>query len=88
MSGVSAALQAVTEKKDSTSDLDLSAMRSDLVSSATEAFLSGWSDAHSFLTLLSSGLTAGVDDTARDFAAAEKDQIDAITALIDTLDTE
>lgn len=79
-------MQHLTEKHGEAGELDLSAMRSDLVSSAATMFASGWSDALELLTLTSRGLGSGVDETARDFMAAEDAHIDSLTASIDALE--
>lgn len=66
--------------------LDLSALRSDLVTSSVRAFADGWSDALTIFTLTSSGLASGVDATVNDFLDAEQALIDSLATSIGALD--
>ncbi|MFF1539679.1 hypothetical protein ACFVWL_06355 [Microbacterium sp. NPDC058269] len=69
-----------------TSGLDLSALGSDLVASAAEAFAGGWSDALGLLTLTSSGLAGGVDATLADFVTEEQAHLDSLATSIGELE--
>lgn len=71
MQGMSATLNGLSAGSQ-VPELDLSPMRSDLVASATEMFVEGWSDAVSTFEQAVSGLTAGVDETTNDFVAGEQ----------------
>lgn len=68
------------------SGLDLSGVGSDLVASAAEVFVRGWSDALDFLALTGSGLAGGVDATLADFVAGEQAHLDSLSASIGALE--
>ncbi|MDR6142984.1 hypothetical protein QE375_002538 [Microbacterium foliorum] len=70
----------------SASALDLSPMRSDLVTSAASMFSRGWGDAVTALEWAARGLAGAVDETASDFVAAEQAHIDALAAYVAALD--
>ncbi|PRB16541.1 hypothetical protein [Microbacterium sp. MYb62] len=67
------------------SGLDLSALRSDLVTSAAEVFASGWSDVLEFLILTSTALADGVDATLADFLSTEQAHLDSLAMSIGAL---
>ncbi|MGJ0389813.1 hypothetical protein [Microbacterium sp. CGR1] len=83
---VASSLQELTSGSADGIGLDLSAMRSDLVTSAGRAFIEGWSDALIIFDLTSSGLAIGVDETMKDFLAAERAHVDSLTTSIGALD--
>lgn len=68
------------------SSLDLSALRSDLVTSAAEVFASGWSDGLEFFMLTSAALAEGVDATLADFLSTEQAHLDSLAMAIGALE--
>lgn len=85
--GVVQSLRAISEDRGGAGgEFDLSGTRSDLVTSGAKMFTAVWAEAHRVLTFLSGTLAGGVDDTARDFLAAERDHVGALTAFIEALE--
>lgn len=85
--GVTQSLQEISDHRGGAGDeFDLSGAFSDLVTSGAEMFTAVWSDAHRILEFTSGSLASGVDDTARDFLAAERDHVGALTAFIEALE--
>lgn len=68
------------------SGLDLSPMRSDLVTSAASMFSRGWGDALVALAWDARSLAGSVDETVADFVAAEQAHLDALTGFVAALD--
>lgn len=68
------------------SGLDLSALRSDLVTSAAEVFARRWSDVLEFLNLTSAALAEGVSATLTDFLSAEQAHLDSLATSIGALE--
>lgn len=65
------------------SGLDLSALASDLATSAAEVFANGWSDALGSLSLTSTALAGGMDATLEDFLVVERAHLDVLAASIE-----
>lgn len=86
MGVVSSSLHALTSGSADAAGFDLSALRSDIVTSAGVAFSSGWSDVLDIFTLTSSGLAGGLDATLRDFLNTEQANLDSIATSIAELD--
>lgn len=85
--GVVQSLQEISSDSGGTGgEFDLSGAFSDLVTSGTKMFTAVWTEAHRVLTFTSGSLASGVEDTARDFLAAERDHVGALTAFIEALE--
>lgn len=83
---ISSTLQELRPGSADVAGLDMSVLRSDLVTSAVRAFAAGWSDALFSFDLMRSGLAAGVDATLNDFLATEQATLDSLTSSIGELD--